>query len=544
MKPAAFKFAVAFLFFGFIIACNDANEYSTKIIFHLNLSAPVTSLDPAFASDQPNSWAVNQLFNGLVQLNTDLDVVSCIAKNWLISENELVYTFQLRNDVFFHDNVCFTTGKGRKVKASDFVYSFNRLIDPATAARGNWVLQNIVDTLQPFYAKDDTTLIIKLRKPFAPFLQRLCMPYCSVVPEEAITYYGKDFRSNPVGSGPFVFVKWNESDLLLLHKNSRYFETTESGEKMPFLDAVNFQFISNKSTEFLKFINGDLDFVSDIDAGLQNSILTRDGRLQDKYNNKIILLKAPYLNVEYLTILMEDTKETGLNPLSEIKVRQAINYGINRQEMLLFLRNNRGIPAQDGMVPPSLYIQPFYSTIGYDYNPAKASALLKEAGFENGIGLPEIVLHTTDQYQDIAIYIKDKLENIGIALRVETVDPRILREMRVNKQTAFFRSSWIADYGDAESYLQLFYGKSGAPPNYARYQNPVYDSLFENAVAETDILKRDQLYRSMDSLLMQDAPIVPLYYDEIYRFTQPGITNLEPDALNMLQLKRVKKKLQ
>ncbi|MFN3940875.1 MAG: ABC transporter substrate-binding protein, partial [Chitinophagales bacterium] len=363
------------------------------------------------------------------------------------------------------------------------------------------------------------------------------------VPYEAVNYYGKDFRSHPVGTGPFTFVKWNEGDLLLLHKNDNYFEIDANGNKIPYLDAINFHFIANKSTEFLKFMNGELDFVSDIDASLQRSILTRDGQLQEKYAKQFHLIKGPYLNVEYLTILMDASGQHALNPLTEMKIRKAINYAINRSEMLLFLRNNRGIPAHDGMIPPSLYLQPAYPAIGYKYDPTKAIALLKEAGFENGIGLPEIVLHTTEQYQDIAIYIKDKLENIGIVLRVETVDPRILREMRVNKQTYFFRSSWIADYSDAESYLQLFYGKAGAPPNYARYQNPVYDSMFEQAVAEVDIVQRDRLFRSMDSLLMQDAPVVPLYYDEIYRFVHHDITGLEPDALNMLQLKKVQKNI-
>lgn len=526
------------------LGCKKEIRNPDKSIFKLNISTPLTSLDPAFASDQPNIWGVNQLFNSLVQLDSDLNVIPCIAKSWSISEDRFVYTFILRQDVYFHDNKCFRNGKGRKAVAEDFVFSFSRLINPATAARGNWVFQNIVDSVTPFYALNDSTLQIKLQKPFAPFLQRLSIQYCSVVPHEAVKMYGQDFRSNPVGTGPFKFVRWEEGELLILHKFENYFELDGAGNKLPYLDAVNIQFINNKSTEFLKFLSGEIDFVSDIDAALKDNILTKNGNLQDKYIGKIKLLKGPYLNTEYFGILMDTTKEIVVqNPLVFLQVRQAINYGFDRNEMLLFLKNNRGIAATGGIVPPSLMNDSMNMNYGYYYDPDTALYLLKEAGFENGRGLPEITLHTIEQYQDIAVYIKDKLEDIGIAIKIETLDSRILREMRLNETTVLFRSSWIGDYADAENYLTVFYGKSEAPPNYTHYKNATFDSLYEIAVIETDVNIRQRLYYSMDSILIRDAPIIPLFYDEVYRFTQQNIEGLEPNALNMLELKRVKKLL-
>lgn len=523
-------------------SCRHESENADKTIFRLNLATPLTSLDPAFASDQSNTWSVNQLFSGLVQLDSALNVKPCIAKSWEIADDRKTYTFHLRNDVYFHDDACFPNGKGRKLVAADVVYSFYRLIDPATAARGNWVFQNIVDSVSPFYAINDSTVKIKLQQPFAPFLQRLSIQYCSIVPKEAIDTYGKDFRSHPVGTGPFKFLKWEEGELLILHKFENYFERDEQGNKLPYLDAVNIQFNTNKSTEFLKFLSGELDFVSDIDAALKDNILTKEGNLQEKYNDKIKLLKGPYLNVEYFSILMDTSlpivKE---NPLSFIEVRKAINYGFDKDEMLLFLKNNRGIAATGGIVPPSLLPQDIHPHYGYTYNPDTSLQLLAAAGFENGVGLPEIVLHTTEQYQDIAIYIKDKLEDIGIAIKVETVDPRLLREMRLNASTVLFRSSWIADYADAENYLTVFYGGSEAPPNYTRFHNPQFDSLYTIAVAESDETLRKNHYYQMDSILMQQAPVVPLFYDEVYRFVQNNISGLRPNALNMLELKRVRK---
>nr|HQU76510.1 ABC transporter substrate-binding protein [Chitinophagales bacterium] len=353
--------------------------------------------------------------------------------------------------------------------------------------------------------------------------------------------YGRDVRSHPVGTGPFTFVKWLEGNMLILHRNPNYFERDDQGNQLPYLDGVNIRFIANKSTEFLKFMNGELDFVSDIDVSLKNQILSADGQLRPEYADRFSLLKGPYLNTEYLSILMDsDAAVLRGNPLQFKEVRQAINMAFSRQEMLLFLRSNRGIAATGGVVPPSLLGTESSVSYGYDYNPEKAARLLEEAGFAGGVGLPEMVLHTTAEYQDFATYLKDKLEDIGIALRIETVDPRVLREMRIKEETPFFRSSWIADYSDAESYLQMFFGGNGAPPNYTRYNNHAFDSLYMAAVTETIPAERIRLYRQMDSLMMQEAPIVPLYYDEVYRFVGKDVEGLEPDALNHLRLKKVR----
>lgn len=542
MPPFFKHICVACVVTILVPACKPKQEYSEKTIFKLNLTAPTTSLDPAFASDQPNSWCCNLLYNGLVQLDNKLQIQPCIAERWEISADRKTYTFYLRNDVFFHDDICFAGGEGRKITSSDFVFSFNRLLDPRTAARGDWVFQNITDSINPFVAVNDTILEINLLKPYAPFLQRLCIPYCSVVPREALEKYGKDFRSHPVGTGPFKFLKWKEGELLILHKNENYFETDDNGDQLPYLDAVNISFIANKSTEFLKFMGKELDFVSDIDVSLKDNILTREGKLQPRYASDFTLLKGPYLNVEYFSILMDSSAFIMQNnPLLEKNIRLAINYAFNRQEMLLFLRNNRGIPATSGFVPPSLYADTTNIPQGYTYDPQRAEQLLADADFTNGEELPEITIHTIDQYQDFAVYLKDKLDDIGIKTKIELVDSRRLRQMRVDKETSFFRSSWIADYPDAETYLNLFYSKNGAPPNYTRFSNPAYDVLFEQAIVETDEALRDKLYSKLDSMIIAHAPIVPLFYDEVYRFAQKNISGLDPDALNMLQLKTVKK---
>jgi len=179
-------------------------------VFHYNQINPINSLDPAFAKSQNNIWATRHIFDGLVQLDENLNVIPSIAKSWKLSEDGLTYTFNLRDDVFFHANECFKN-KTRKVVAADFKYSLERLIDEEVNSPGSWLFTGKINEENPFEAINDTTFQIRLKEPFRPFLGILTMQYCSVVPYEAIEFYKKQFFSNPVGTGPFYFKRWIEN---------------------------------------------------------------------------------------------------------------------------------------------------------------------------------------------------------------------------------------------------------------------------------------------------------------------------------------------
>ncbi|MEI8049713.1 MAG: ABC transporter substrate-binding protein, partial [Bacteroidota bacterium] len=168
-------------------ACHSGRfENDGRTVFRYNESAGITSLDPAFARNQANIWVINQMFNGLVQFDDHLKVKPCIAKSWEISPDGLTYTFHLRSDVFFHPDQVFKRGKGRKAVASDFVYTFNRLLDDKLASPGAWVLALVKkeNNKYAFFAQNDSILTIRLQAPFPPFLGLLSMQYCSVVPHE------------------------------------------------------------------------------------------------------------------------------------------------------------------------------------------------------------------------------------------------------------------------------------------------------------------------------------------------------------------------
>jgi peptide/nickel transport system substrate-binding protein len=540
------KYTFLLLLIVLLISCGRPHDNDAgKTVFRYNESAGITSLDPAFCSNQANIWAVNQLFNGLVQLDDSLNVKPCIATHWNISKDGLTYTFYLRDDVFFHNSPAFANGKGRRVVASDFVYSFNRIADPKVASPGAWVFSQVrrMNGSTAFVAPNDTTLQITLTAPFPPFPGLLCNQYCSVVPHEAIDTYGTDFRRNPVGTGPFMFKMWKEGVKLVLVKNPGYFEK-DGNNRLPFLDAVAVTFIADKQAAFLEFVKGNLDFISGIDAGYKDELLTRDGKLNPKYSNKIVLLTSPYLNTEYLGILV-DTALPAVknNPLKNIKIRQAISYGFDRKKMMRYLRNNIGIPGTAGMVPPGLPWFDEKAVTGYDYDPEKTRRLLDEAGYPGGKGLPAITLTTNSSYLDLCKYIQSQLIEAGFDLKIDVTPPSTLRDMIAQSNVNFFRGSWIADYPDPENYLSLFLSQNFCPegPNYTHFASREFDWLYKAAALEKNDSLRGEIYTKMDNLVMQQAPVIILYYDQVLRFTQKNIKGLTSNPLNLFTLKKVRK---
>ena len=524
-----------------IISCKS-HQHPDKKIFQYNEQTGIASLDPAFAKNQSIMWAVHQLYNTLVQVDENMQLKPSLAKSWEISADNLSFIFHLRTDVFFNDDEAFENNKGRRLTATDVVFSFSRIMDKNNASPGGWIFNSRVDSVQPFTAINDSTFQLKLIRPFQPILGILSMQYCSIVPREAVEKYGSNFRRHPVGSGPFAFVAWEEGQALVLKRNDHYFEKDSSGYALPYLDGIKVSFFDSKATEFLEFQENRLDFINDIEASFKDEILTKTGNLKKEWEGKLLLQKHPYLNIEYLGILVDTNNAlVKQSPLRLQKIRQAINYGFDRRKMMLYLRNSIGTAAESGFVPAGL---PSYDTNqvkGYHYDPAKAKQLLNEAGFPNGDNLPIIKLFTIPVYADLAGYIANELQQAGIKIQVETVQKSLLLEQTSKSQALFFRGSWIADYPDAENYLSVFYSKNPAPPNYTRYHNDAFDALYEKANAEKNDSARYKLYQQMDQLMINDAPVVPLWYDMAIHLVHTNIKGFVPNSLNLLELRKTKK---
>ncbi|TBN15412.1 ABC transporter substrate-binding protein [Hyunsoonleella pacifica] len=514
---------------------NNKNSQKDHLVFRYNEYANINTLDPAFSRTLQDNSVCNQLFNGLVQLDDKLNILPCIAKNWSISEDGKTYTFNLRRNVYFHKHSLFGKDSTRQVKAQDFTYSLNRLRDEKLAAPGGWVLNKVAN----FKAVNDTIFEISLKQPFPAFIGLLTMKYCSVVPKEIVEHYGTEFRSHPIGTGPFKFKRWEENIKLVFRRNEHYFETDEHGNQLPYLEAIALTFLPDKQSEFLQFAQGNIDYLQGLDASYKDELLTADGRLRDKYAKSINMTRGPYLNSEYLGFYLDsETPE-----IQSKLIRKAINYGFDRKKMMMYLRNGIGNPANGGFIPMGL---PGYdSSIGFSYQPEKAKKLINQFKKETGISNPEITLVTSSNYLSFCEFIQRELEKAGLKINVDVMPEATLRSSRSNGKVDMFRSSWVADYLDAENYLSIFYSKNFAPDgsNYFHFKNNIVDSLYNKAFTISNIDERKHLYTSIDSIAMENAIMVPLFYDEVVRFTRKNVKGLGSNPINMLDFKRVTKSI-
>ena len=533
LNITVFNYLSSLVIMLFLFSCSQKQEEDrSHMVFRYNEYGSITSLDPAFSRNLPNIWATTHMFNSLVQLNDDLEIIPDLAEQWTISSDGLVYEFRIREDVFFHQHPAFGKSKTRKVNASDFAFSLKRLLDPQLASPGGWVLQNV----ERIEAKNDQLLIITLKQPFPAFLGLLSMRYCSVVPKEIVTKTEGNFRKNPIGTGPFAFKYWEEDVKLVLRKNPLYFERDDLGLSLPYLESISISFVPDKQSEFMLFLQEKLDILNTLDNSYKDELLTQQGTLKEKYKEKINLQKGPYLNTEYLGFYLDSPSPVIKSPL----IREAINIGFDRKKMMTYLRNNIGFIGNKGFIPKGLSGHP--KEVVLKYQPEKAAKLVKT--FEKETGLKaEITLATDANYIDLCEYIQRELQKIGISIKVDMMPPATLKQARSKGKLEMFRSNWIADYPDAENYLSLFYSKNFSPkgPNYTHFYNPTFDSLYENSFLIKDAQKRGEIYQSMDSLAMSKHPLIPLYYDQVLRFSHKSVSGLNLNPVNVLKLKKIRK---
>ncbi len=554
-RPVVFL-CLAPLLFGLTVlaGCQEAARSAAdeRRVFRYNQPEALTSLDPAFARNQANTWAVSQLYNGLLALDSALQPAPALARRYAVSADGLTYTFHLRAGVRFHDNAAFAGGRGRAVVAADFGYSFRRLLDGATASPGGWifrgkVLENrdgsISDTC--FVAVNDSTLRIHLNAPFIPFLSILTMPYAYVVPHEAVERYGKDFREHPVGTGPFRFRLWDEGNVLLLPRNPNYWRRDGRGRQLPYLDVVAISFITDRKTEFLTFLQGKLDFLSGIREGSRDLVLNPDGTVRADFRGRFTVQKVPYLNTEYLGFQLDSSNLSGEQAtqgraLRDRRVRQALNYAIDKPNLTGYLLNHIGQPGISGFVPSALPSFSVEKVPGYSFEPAKARALLAAAGYGPAHPL-RLRLSTVAERKSISEYLQKNWADVGVQVQIDINQSAAQQEMVDNGRAAFFAKSWQGDYPDAENYLSLMYSPNFSPagPDKTHFKNATYDKLYNEARSEQNPARRTELYQAMDRIVVAECPVIALYYDEVVRLTQNNVRGLPADPMNQLLLERV-----
>jgi len=283
---------------------------------------------------------------------------------------------------------------------------------------------------------------------------------------------------------------------------------------------------------------------SGIDGSYRNDVLTKNGELQAKHHGKFTLQKAPYLNTEYLGILIDsNARIVKESPLKNKYLRKAINHAIDRKKMVKFLQNSIGIPGEQGFLPQGMPGFNKEKIQGYTYDPNLAKKYLAMAGYNQDHPVPEITLNTTSTYRDLIEFVQSELKEIGIPCKVEMHQGSSLRELISKQNVNFFRGSWIADYPDPENYFAVFYSKNFVPngPNYTHFSSARFDQLFEQSLYENNDSLRFLLYQEMENIVLEESPMVILFYDQSVRLVQNQIIGLSTNPLNLLDLKRVRK---
>lgn len=544
-----------------LTGCGDGGGPQTASnTFYYNEPEDLNTLDPARISARAPWWVGGQIYIGLVGLDSSLAPVPMLARSWTASEDGRTWTFNLRSDVRFADDACFPDGRGRMVTAEDVRYSFERICDPGTASTGFWVFRGKVRGAEEFFRRepgagghvagfrvaDDTTFIVELVEPSPIILPLLSMPYCYVVPHEAIEKYGKEFFRNPVGAGAFKLASWDVAQKLVLARNENYFEKDAAGIRLPYLDSVVVSFIKDRKSEFLEFENGRLDMVASVDPAFFEQVFTPDGKGLTGAYAKYRLYRVPSMSVEYYGFMLDSTTRGGRESpfVGNRHLRLAINYAIDRDAIVRYVMRGMAVPAVNGPVPPG--IPGFSGVEGYRYDPALAARLLDSAGYPGGRGLPELSLQISEseRISAVAQAVQEQLNAIGIRVRINQVSPAQNRSMAAEGRIPFWRANWMADYPDAENFIALFYSRYAAPSgsNTTRFSHPRIDSLYRAALEPgLSAGERAAIYGQAERIILYEAPWVLIYHSTIQRLVQPDVRGYSVDPLDRLMLASVRK---
>ena len=526
--------------------CKNVDKKSPQQIFHYNEDVSVTTLDPAFVRSQSENWIVSQIFNGLIDLDAQLQPVPALAKSWEISTDLLTYTFHLRSDV----NFCFVDKQGkvttRKMVASDVAYSLSRIADPATSSPGAWIFVGKIDSQlnRVFIAPNDSTFVLKLVSPAASLLGLLSTNFGYVVPKEYARLDKSYLARNPVGTGPFYVRRWEDEIKLVMRKNPHYHEEDTQGVPLPYLDAINVTFVKNKQTAFMQFAAGSYDFFNGLEGSFKDELLTDQAMLKPKYAQKMKAIITPFLNTEYVgCYLGEYPGKT--NWLKDVHLRRALFYAVDKQKLVRFFRNGLGDAGDWGVVPPILNAHEKETITEENAAWQKALAEYQQSGYAKQNNKPEIVLSTTADYLDMMVYLQETWGRLGVKIKVDIQTGGMLRQLRNEGKLMLFRGSWIADYPDAENFLACYYAPYLSPmgPNYTHFEDAQFDTLYrliEVGESGQKASLRKQYIQQANQILIDQAPVIPLYYDKSIRLIQPWVQGLENDAANRLVLKRVK----
>lgn len=563
MKFSALLFPAILLFFASSCGNGNSDENQTKKEAKGNKvyggclkvaeNEPIQSLYPASITDVTSAFVATQIYDGLVKFNTaSLKIEPAIAEKWEIDPSGKVYRFFLRKGVRFQDDACFSGGKGREVNAYDFKYSFELL---CSAGKEN---ENFTSTFKDrvlganeFYAEskagkkpslaglriiEDYILEIELERPSSVFLGILAQPVCAVIPKESISSYG---LNSHVGAGAFYYDKASHKNLITLRKNENYYLQDSVGNILPFLDSVQIHIVATKEQELALFKDQKLDMIISLPSQAVKEMV--EAQIQDFQSKppKYLLDNSAEMITQYYTF------NTTRTPFDNPKVRKAFNYAIDRQKIIDEVLNGQAYgPGIKGITPPTFKNLGYDITqiSGYEFNPVLAKKLLAEAGFPNGRAFPpvRIVLNSGGaKNSNVVVEIqKQLLENLNVNIDFDVVPYKQKLEEAMYGKSDIIRDAWVADYPSPETFLNLFYGKhvpekaeDPSFPNTSRFRNEIYDKYFTKGKNTSDLDSANHYFAIAEQALMDEAPIMVLWYEGNYRITHSYVKNAHTNPM-------------
>ena len=481
----------------------------------------VSTLDPAIGYDWQNWSMIKSLFDGLMDYEPGTtNLKKDLAEDFSISDDGLVYVFKLHKGVKFHN--------GREMTAEDVKYSLNRVTNPKTQSPGAGFFGSIkgydamadgsATELSGVTVVDPYTVKIELSRPDATFLHVMAINFSSVVPKEEVEKYGADFGKHPVGTGAFKLGEWTLGQRLVFERFKDYWHTG-----VPKLDQITFEVGQEPVVALLRLQRGEVDIAGD---GIPPAKFL-EVKNDPQYAGMII--EGGQLQTGYVTMNVK------MKPFDNVKVRQAVNMAVNKDRIVRII-NGRAVPANQPL-PPSM---PGYDKEykGYPFDPAKAKALLAEAGYPDGF-TTELYVYNTDPNPRIAQSIQQDLSKIGIKVELKALaQANVIAAGGEPDQAPMIWSggmAWIADFPDPSNFYGPILGCAGAVKggwNWAWYCNEALDAQATKADSITDPAKqaeREALWRSIFIKIMDDAPWVPIFNEQ--RFTMRSARLGGPDAI-------------
>lgn len=566
--------ALTFILLGtFFTGCTkrDIDDPKHKIMY-IPITDDAKTLDPANAYDQISLQIMPLTMESLFQykyLKTPLELEPLLADGMpVISKDKKTYTIKIKKGVMFQDDAAFPDGKGRELKAKDFVYAWKRLLVPKLQSSGTWIFEDKVigyselkkrfveDKTTPveqlinsdidgFKALDDYTIQIKLIKPYPQILYVLAMGFGAPVASEVIAKYGHDgLTERMVGTGPFMLKSVVRGSKITLLKSPSFRGElypnegdddakargllAYAGKPLPFVDEMQFHIHKEEQPAWLKLQKGQLDVGLIPKDNFSTAIL--GSKLSPEMEKKgMYLQKQVEAVIWYMNFNMKD-KILGTNA----NLRKAIVRAVDRDYWIELFTNGRGIKATS-TVPVGIAGHIERPAIVGDFNLEEAKQYLAKAGYPEGKGLAPIrfdLRGASPTIRQQGEYMTKALAKIGVQLQVESNTFPAFLEKAKQGNLQFFLGGWIADYPDAENFMQLLYGKNVAPgPNDSNYSNPAFDKLYEQLATMAPSPQRDALIRKAEDLAFNDGVWSMLYYPVLYSLSHGWVKNYRPNEI-------------